>query len=178
MKFGREVGAAILGGEALDGTDTATTLRRRSGSIELTDGPFAETAEHLGGFYLVEAPDLDQVVKWCALLPEIYSIEIRPCIQIEGMQGVSLDDVWREEWGRLLALLIARTRRLDLAEDALADAFERAAADLARSWHAGQPGGVADDSRQSAGARPAARGGGCEEEAAVACGGAGQESGV
>jgi predicted RNA polymerase sigma factor len=41
---------------------------------------------------------------------------------------VSLDDVWREEWGRLLALLIARTRRLDLAEDALADAFERAAA--------------------------------------------------
>jgi hypothetical protein len=87
VKFGREVGAAILGGEALDGTDTATTLRRRSGSIELTDGPFAETAEHLGGFYLVEAPDLDQVVKWCALLPEIYSIEIRPCIQIEGMQG-------------------------------------------------------------------------------------------
>lgn len=87
VKFGREVGAAILGGEALDGADTATTLRRRSGSIELTDGPFAETAEQISGFYLVEAADLDQVVTWCALLPEIYSIEIRPCIQIEGMDG-------------------------------------------------------------------------------------------
>ncbi len=85
VTFGREVGAAILGGEALDGTDTATTLRRRSGSVELTDGPYAETAEYLGGFYLLEAADLDQVVKWCTLLPEIYSIEIRPCIQIEGM---------------------------------------------------------------------------------------------
>lgn len=87
LNFGCEVGGAMLGGEALDGTDTATTLRRRSGSLELTDGPYAETAECLGGFYLVEARDLDQVVKWCALLPEIYSIEIRPCIQIEGMDG-------------------------------------------------------------------------------------------
>lgn len=87
VDFAREVGDAILGGEALDGTDTATTLRRRSGTVELTDGPYAEAAEHLGGFYLVEAHDLDQVVKWCAILPEIYSIEIRPCIQVEGMDG-------------------------------------------------------------------------------------------
>lgn len=85
VTFGREVGSAILGGEALDGIDTATTVRRRSGTVELTDGPYAEAAEQLGGFYLLEAPDLDQVVKWCALLPEIYSIEIRPCIQIEGL---------------------------------------------------------------------------------------------
>jgi len=85
VDFGRTVGDAILGGEALDGTDTATTMRRRNGTVELTDGPYAETAEYLGGFYLVEAGDLDQVVKWCELLPEIYSIEVRPCITIEGM---------------------------------------------------------------------------------------------
>lgn len=85
VTFGREVGAAVLGGEALAGIDTATTVRRRSGDVEITDGPYAEAAEYLGGFYLVEAPDLDQVVTWCALLPEIYSIEIRPCIQIEGL---------------------------------------------------------------------------------------------
>lgn len=86
IDFGHEVGDAILGGEALAGTDTATTMRRRSGTVELTDGPFAETTEYIGGFYLVEAPDLDQVVKWCALLPEIYSIEIRPCVHIEGLE--------------------------------------------------------------------------------------------
>ena len=85
VNFGREVGDAILGGEALAGTDTATTVRRRSGSVELTDGPYAEAAEYLGGFYLVEAPDLDQVVKWSELLPEIYSIEIRPCVPIDGL---------------------------------------------------------------------------------------------
>ena len=85
VAFGREVGSAILAGEALDGASTATTVRRRSGTVQLTDGPFAETAEQISGFYLVEASDLDQVVKWCALLPEIYSLEIRPCIRIEGL---------------------------------------------------------------------------------------------
>ena len=85
VRFGREVGGAILAGEALDGASTATTLRRRTGTVQLTDGPFAETAEQISGFYLVEAADLDQVVTWCELLPEIYSLEIRPCIQIEGL---------------------------------------------------------------------------------------------
>lgn len=87
VDFAREVGDAILGGEALDGTDTATTVRRRSGTVQLSDGPYAESAEQLVGFYLLEAHDFDQVVKWCEVLPEIYSIEIRPCIQIEGMDG-------------------------------------------------------------------------------------------
>lgn len=85
VTFGREVGGAILAGEALDGASTATTLRRRTGTVKLTDGPFAETAEQISGFYLVEAANLDQVATWCALLPEIYSLEIRPCIQIEGL---------------------------------------------------------------------------------------------
>lgn len=85
VRFAQEVGGAILAGEALDGASTATTVRRRSGTVELTDGPFAETAEQISGFYLVEAADLDRVVSWCAVLPEIYSLEIRPCLPIEGL---------------------------------------------------------------------------------------------
>jgi len=72
-----EHGIAIAGGEALQTSDTATTLRRRGEEITITDGPFAETAEQLGGFYLLDAPDLDSVLKAIAQLPE-YSLEVRP----------------------------------------------------------------------------------------------------
>lgn len=82
--FDAAVGEHLLGGEALADPDTATTLRRVDGHTVLTDGPFAETAEIIGGFYLVRAPHLDQVVEWCELLPASYTLEIRPCIQIEG----------------------------------------------------------------------------------------------
>jgi hypothetical protein len=71
--------ADMLGGEALTGVATATTIRRGAdGTPELTDGPFAETAEQLGGFYLVEAPDLDTMTELCALLPAQYTLEVRP----------------------------------------------------------------------------------------------------
>lgn len=72
-----ELGVTLTGGEALSTTDTATTLRRRGDDITVTDGPFAETAEQLGGFYILDAPSLDDVLKLVAHLPE-YSIEIRP----------------------------------------------------------------------------------------------------
>lgn len=81
MDFHQAVGEQLLAGEALADTDAATTLR---GAQTLTDGPFAETAEMIGGFYLVQADDLDQVVTWCKLLPPEYSLEIRPCVQIDG----------------------------------------------------------------------------------------------
>ena len=84
VDFQRAVGANLLAAEALAGTDTATTLRR-SGVETLTDGPFAETAEVIGGFYLIEAPELDTVLQWCRLLPEPYAIEIRPCVRVEGL---------------------------------------------------------------------------------------------
>lgn len=70
-------GGAILGGEALVGVASATTVRRRGERVDVTEGPFAETTEQLGGFYLIEAPDLDAVTEWVRLLPE-YTIEIRP----------------------------------------------------------------------------------------------------
>lgn len=72
-----EYGVAITGGEALQSSDTATVFRRRGDDVDITDGPFAETAEQLGGFYLVDAPDLDRVLKAIATLPE-YTCEVRP----------------------------------------------------------------------------------------------------
>jgi hypothetical protein len=68
------------GGEALHASDTATTLRFRDGSLQVTDGPFAETKEQLGGFYLIEAEDLDQAIAIAAKIPAVEhgSVELRP----------------------------------------------------------------------------------------------------
>jgi len=78
--FGAEYSKAILGGNALKPTRTATTLRVRNGKRLTTDGPFAETKETLGGFYLVEADDLDRALAIAAKIPgaRFGSIEVRP----------------------------------------------------------------------------------------------------
>ena len=67
-------------GEALRGVETATSLRIRSGKVETMDGPFAETREHLGGYYVIDVPDLDSALKYAALLPSANfgTIEVRP----------------------------------------------------------------------------------------------------
>jgi len=69
-----------LAGDALERTDTATTLRERNGELQITDGPFAETKEALGGYYLVDAPDLDTVLEHAKGMPNIRygSVEVRP----------------------------------------------------------------------------------------------------
>jgi hypothetical protein len=69
-----------LGGEALAGVETATTVRVRDGKTLTTDGPFAETKEVLGGFYVVEAADLDAAVAVAADIPGSWSgsVEVRP----------------------------------------------------------------------------------------------------
>jgi hypothetical protein len=71
---------AYEAGEALDSTATATTVRVRDGKTLTTDGPFAETKEALGGFYLVEAADLDEAIAYAAMIPGAKhgSIEVRP----------------------------------------------------------------------------------------------------
>lgn len=78
--FGKEHAAAIKGGNALQPTGTATTVRVRDGKALTTDGPFAETKEQLGGFYLVEAPDQKTAVAMAAKIPGARSgsIEVRP----------------------------------------------------------------------------------------------------
>ena len=78
--------ATMLGGEALAGPATAVTVRPGGADRLVTDGPFAETVEHLGGFYLVESPDRDTVVDLCRILPATYSIEVRPVVDVEGFE--------------------------------------------------------------------------------------------
>ena len=71
-------------GDALQPTATATTVRVRDGKTMTTDGPFAETREQLGGYYLVEAKDLDEATKLAARIPgaHVGSIEVRPVMQL------------------------------------------------------------------------------------------------
>ena len=71
---------AMKAGEALDSTATATTVRVIDGRTITTDGPFAETKETLGGFYLVEAADLDEAIGYAAMIPgaRYGCIEVRP----------------------------------------------------------------------------------------------------
>lgn len=70
----------LRGGEGLKGVETATSLRIQNGKVETMDGPFAETREHLGGYYLIEVPDLDAALKYAALIPSAHfgTIEVRP----------------------------------------------------------------------------------------------------
>ena len=72
-------GVEILSAEALGDGSTATTLRTRGGEMTVTDGPYAEAAEQIGGYYLLEAPELDTVIELCRILPA-YDIDIRPVI--------------------------------------------------------------------------------------------------
>ena len=67
-------------GDALQRTRTATTVRMRDGEVLLTDGPYAETKEQLGGFYLIDAEDLDEAVRWATRVPAHgnMAVEVRP----------------------------------------------------------------------------------------------------
>lgn len=80
MQFGEKHGASIRGGNALEATSTATTIRKGStGDLNVTDGPFTETKEALGGYYIIEAPDLDAALKIAGDVPaENGGVEVRP----------------------------------------------------------------------------------------------------
>jgi hypothetical protein len=75
---------ALVAGDALQGTDTATTVRVREGTTLHTDGPFAETKEVLGGYYLIDVPTLDEALAWAAKIPNVGwgSIEVRPLFDL------------------------------------------------------------------------------------------------
>jgi hypothetical protein len=73
--------AGILrAGDGLQGVETASTVRVRDGETLITDGPFAETKELLGGYYVVDVPDLDAALAWAAKIPNVTygSVEVRP----------------------------------------------------------------------------------------------------
>ena len=81
----REAGV-VLADSRLASESTATTVRVRGFETQLTDGPYAEIKEMLGGFYVVECPDLDAAVKWASTIPasQYGGIEIRPLLDIDG----------------------------------------------------------------------------------------------
>ena len=92
IHFGETAGAAgvIGGGEALQDTKTATTIQvkggAKGGDVVTTDGPFAETKEALGGFYLLDCKDLDEALHWAAQIPGAWhgKVEVRPVIDFSG----------------------------------------------------------------------------------------------
>jgi hypothetical protein len=90
-EFGEAAGKAgvLVGGEGLQPTATATTVRVRDGERMLTDGPYAETKEQLGGYYLIECQDLDDALSWAARIPEAKTgaVEVRPLMDYEAMEG-------------------------------------------------------------------------------------------
>ena len=73
---------AMRGGSQLAPVGSATTVRVRNGKVQSTDGPFAETKEQLGGYYLIDVANLDEAVKWAAKIPSAKSgsVEIRPLV--------------------------------------------------------------------------------------------------
>ena len=74
-----------IGGEALLPTQSATTVRVRNGKVSTTDGPFAETKEQLGGYYLINAKDLNDAIQVAAKIPSARygSIEVRPIMEFD-----------------------------------------------------------------------------------------------
>jgi hypothetical protein len=78
-----------IAGAPLQPTATATTVRVRDGRMSTTDGPFAETREQLGGYYLVEARDLDEAIGLAARIPgaRMGSVEVRPVLEVPAQAG-------------------------------------------------------------------------------------------
>lgn len=77
---------AYVAGDALHPTSTATTVRVRNGRTMTTDGPFAETKEQFGGYYMVDCDNLDQAIEWAAKIPGAQNgcVEVRPIWEFES----------------------------------------------------------------------------------------------
>ena len=86
-RFHEEIAGAkaFLGAHRLQPTPTATTVRVRKNETLTTDGPFAETKEQLGGYYLIDVADLDEAIRWAAKIPSVRvgSVEVRPIWEME-----------------------------------------------------------------------------------------------
>src|SRR5690606_14196529 len=89
-EFGAEAAKVVRAGNALKRTHTATTVRvkgGKGGDVITSDGPFAETREVLGGFYLLECADLDEAISWATRIPATWwggCVEVRPVLEMGG----------------------------------------------------------------------------------------------
>jgi hypothetical protein len=79
----------MVAGDGLQGPDTAQTVRLREGETLVTDGPFAETKELLGGYYLIDVDDLDAALGWAAKIPSVGfgSVEVRPVMVFDQVEA-------------------------------------------------------------------------------------------
>ena len=90
----------LVGGDALERVDTATTVRERDGQTQFTDGPFAETKEFLAGYYLLNCPDLDTALDHATRLPAVGfggSVEVRPVWDRTGPMAAGREQVARRK---------------------------------------------------------------------------------
>ena len=81
----------LIGAEPLAPTSTATTVRMQGGKTLVTDGPFAETKEHLAGYYIIDCKDLDEAIEWAAQIPTACQGS-EGCIEIRPMRWQQADD--------------------------------------------------------------------------------------
>ncbi len=88
---GLQDAGVLVGGDALEGPDVATTVRERDRQTQFTDGPFAETKEFLAGYYLVDCPDLDTALEHASHMPNVGygSVEVRPVWDRTGPMAAS-----------------------------------------------------------------------------------------
>lgn len=90
LDFGESIKQSghYVGGNRLHATHSATTVRIRDGKLSTTDGPFAETKEQLGGYYLIEARDLNDAIQVAARIPgaRVGAIEVRPIAEVARPQ--------------------------------------------------------------------------------------------
>jgi hypothetical protein len=84
---GLQAAGVLRAGDALHGSESATTVRVRNGETQFTDGPFAETKETLGGYYLIECADLDTALGHASRMPNITygSVEVRPVVDFSAI---------------------------------------------------------------------------------------------
>ena len=116
----------IITGEQLQPVETATTVRVHNGEALLRDGPFVDAKEYLGGFFVFEADDLDAARAWPRVCRRRGWAAPSRCVRWWSDSAL-LDEVFREEWGRVLATLVGQFGDFDLAEEATQEAFAVAA---------------------------------------------------
>jgi hypothetical protein len=92
---GLQAAGVLVGGDALERPDVATTVRERDGQTQFTDGPFAETKEFLAGYYLVDCQDLDTALDHASRMPNITygSVEVRPVWDRTGPMAASREQL-------------------------------------------------------------------------------------
>ena len=86
IEFAKDVGAAYISSTAIGGASNATTVKVRNGNAILTDGPFIESTEAMGGFYLLDCADLDEALEYAKRMPDVRNsaVEVRPVMDVPG----------------------------------------------------------------------------------------------